>query len=140
MHDLGTCEKPHSKELSIGKAVTIFRFCKSMTRDTRGERGLSHGSLRCHQVLMEPGYSFTSPESWIPRDWQSPLNWAPTMTACTHNGSPVWSLLHPLTGVSCCPICSILSLHCVKQSIRVLWTKELSSHECFQCWLRLAAL
>ena len=27
---------------------------------------------------MEPGHSFTSPESWTPRDWQLPLNRAPT--------------------------------------------------------------
>ena len=34
-----TCDKPHSKDLSIGKAVTIFRFYKLMTKDARGGRG-----------------------------------------------------------------------------------------------------
>ena len=82
VHASGTCDKPHSKELSIGKAVTIFGFYKSMTRDARGrERRLSRGSLHRHQVLMEPGHLFTSPESWTPWDWQSPLNRAPTHSA-----------------------------------------------------------
>ena len=55
-----------------------------MTREARrGERRLSCGSLHWHQVLLEPRHSFTSPESWIPRDWQFPLNRAPTWLA-TH--------------------------------------------------------
>ena len=50
-----------------------------MTRDTRrGEMRLSRGSLHRHQVLLEPGHSFTSPESWIPWDWRLSLNWAPS--------------------------------------------------------------
>ena len=65
---LGDLRKPHSKELSFGKAVTIFRFYKSMLRDTRrGKRRLSCGSLHQHQVLLEPGHSFTSPKSWLSR-------------------------------------------------------------------------
>ena len=61
---LGDLRKPHSKELSIGKAVAVFRFHKSMTREARrGERRLSRGSLHWHQVLLEPGHSFMSPES-----------------------------------------------------------------------------
>ena len=76
---LGDLHKPHSKEFSIGKAVTVFRFHKSMTRDARrGQRRLSHGSLHRHQVLLEPGHSFTSPKFWTPRDWRSPLNQAPS--------------------------------------------------------------
>ena len=76
---LGTCDKPHSKDLSIGKAIAIFRFHKSMTREARrGERGLSCGSLHWHQVLSEPGHSFTSHESWMFGDWPLPLNWAPS--------------------------------------------------------------
>ena len=79
VYDSVDLQKPHSKELSIGKAVTNFRFYKSMTRDARGkDRRLSRGSLCRHQVLLEPGHSFMSPKSWIPQDWQSPLNWAPS--------------------------------------------------------------
>ena len=37
---LGTCNETHTKDLSIRKAITIFGFCRSMTRKTkRGERG-----------------------------------------------------------------------------------------------------
>ena len=50
-----------------------------MTRDARGERGLSHGSFASASSSEEPGYLFTNPKSWIPRDWQSPLNRAPTL-------------------------------------------------------------
>ena len=32
----------------------------------------------------EPGYSFTSPKSWIPQDWQLPLNWAPLVQMLGH--------------------------------------------------------
>ena len=73
-----TRTEPHSKDLSIGKVVTVFRFCKSMKRDARGESGLSHGSFASASSSEEPGYLFTCPESWTPRDWQSPLNRAPT--------------------------------------------------------------
>ena len=50
-----------------------------MTKETmRGDRELSCGSIHWHQVLSEPGHSLTSPESWMPQDWQSPLNQAPS--------------------------------------------------------------
>ena len=76
---LGDLRKPHSKDLSIRNALSIFGLCKSMTREARwGERGLSSGSLHWHQVLLEPGQSFISPKSWTPWDWQLPLNWAPS--------------------------------------------------------------
>ena len=64
------------------RSLLFFRFCKSMTRDARGERGLSHGSFTSASSSEEPGYLFTYPESWIPRDWQSPLNRAPTKGPC----------------------------------------------------------
>ena len=55
-----------------------------MTRDAgERERRLSHGSLHRHQVLKEPGHSFMSPEFWLPRDWQSPLNRAPTLAVAS---------------------------------------------------------
>ena len=63
VHASGTCDKPHSKELSIRKAVTVFGFHKSMTREARrGERRLSLGSLHQHQVLLEPGHFFMNPQ------------------------------------------------------------------------------
>ena len=84
---LGTCNEPHSKDLSIGKAVTIFGFHKSMMREARrGERGLSCGSLHWHQVWSEPGHPVMSPESWMPQDWQWPLNRAPPHSHCQQMG------------------------------------------------------
>ena len=70
-HDerLGTCNETHSKDLSIRKAVAIFGFHKSMTREARrGERELSCRSLHWHHVQSKPGHSFTSPKSWMPQD------------------------------------------------------------------------
>ena len=79
VHGSGTCNEPHSKELSIGKAVTVFGFYKSMTREARRrERKLSLESWHWHQVLLEPGHSFTGSKSWTPWNWQLPLNRAPS--------------------------------------------------------------
>ena len=76
---LRTCNELHSKDLSIGKAVTVFGFCKSMTRRARrGERELSCRSLHRRHVPSEPGH-FTSPKSWMPWDLRSPLKWAPSL-------------------------------------------------------------
>ena len=44
---LGTCNEPHSKDLSVGMTVTIFGFYKSITREAR--RGTcSHECLGRH--------------------------------------------------------------------------------------------
>ena len=60
------------KNLSVGKAVIVLGFCKSMTREAKGEKGgFLVGSLHQHQVLLECGHSFMSPKSWMPWDCRS---------------------------------------------------------------------
>ena len=41
------CTKPHSKDLSIGKVVTIFRFCKSNDESSYGTTGLEVSGMGC---------------------------------------------------------------------------------------------
>ena len=86
-----------------------------------GERRLSCGSLRRHQVLMEPGHSFTSPESWTPRNWQSPLNRAPT--ACSHSSGE-----HDLC------ICSLLVQHWEFDSTSSHSSAQLGLINFATCW------
>ena len=78
MYGSGTCANLTAKIFQSERPSLFYVPQINERRHKEARKGVSHGSLHRHQVLLEPRHSFTSPKSWTPWDWQSPLNWAPS--------------------------------------------------------------